>query len=207
MREVTKYGKTVDGAISSALEELNATADQVEITVIEQPRAGFLGIGSKKALVKVTLNKTPFDSGIDFLKNLIEKMDISAHIQVKDKSDRVCSCQLVGLDVSQLIGKHGQTLNALQFLANMVVNKNSGHRMTLMLDAENYRETRKQALIALADRIAEKVAKTGEAYRFEPMPSFERKIIHAKLARNSRVETFSFGEEPRRYVTVIRPRS
>lgn len=202
MREVSKYGKTVDLAVSSALEELNATVDQVEVTVIERPRGGFLGIGSRKALVSVTLKKTPFDSGIDFLRNLIEKMDISAHIQVSDKSGRICRCQFVGRDVSQLIGRHGQTLNALQYLANLVVNKNSDHRMTLILDAENYRETRKKALISLADRVGERVAKTGKAYRFEPMPSFERKIIHSELAGNSKVETFSFGEEPRRYVTV-----
>ncbi|GGL57840.1 RNA-binding cell elongation regulator Jag/EloR [Sporolactobacillus putidus] len=202
MREVSKYGKTVELAISSALEELNATADQAEIIVVERPRSGFLGIGSKKALVRVTLKKTPFDSGIDFLKNLIEKMEISAHVQVSDKNGRICRCQFVGHDVSQLIGKHGQTLNALQYLANLVVNKNADHRMTLMLDVGNYRETRKLALISLADRVAEKVAKTKKTYRFDPMPSFERKIIHSELAGKSLIETFSFGEEPHRYVTV-----
>ncbi|RYL90887.1 protein jag [Sporolactobacillus sp. THM7-4] len=206
MREVTKYGKTVSAAISSALEELNATIDQVEIKVIEQPRRGFLGIGAKKALVRVTLNKTAIDTGIEYLKNIVNKMCLSAHIQIKEKNDRVCYCQFVGQDASKLIGTHGKTLNALQFLANLVINKNADHRMRLMIDAENYRSIRKKSLAALAERIAGKVAATGKPYRFKPMPSFERKIIHSELSGHKEIETHSFGEEPNRYVTVV-PRS
>ncbi|MFT8318103.1 MAG: RNA-binding cell elongation regulator Jag/EloR [Sporolactobacillus sp.] len=204
MREVTKYGKTVEEAVSFALEELNATEEEVEIQVIDQPRSGFLGIGARRALVRVTLKKTAFDSGREYLEDLIDKMGLTANIQVKDRNSRLCHCQFTGKDAAKLIGKQGQTLNALQFLANLVVNKQSDHRMKLEIDAENYRETRKAQLSGIAHRMADKVAESGRSYRFQAMPAFERKIIHAALAGDHQVETSSFGEEPRRHVTISR---
>jgi spoIIIJ-associated protein len=202
VREVTKYGKTVAEAVSIALNELNATLEQVDIQVVEKPKSGFLGIGTRKALVKVALNKTPFDDGVDYLTDIIKQSGLSVHVQVEERNMRACRCQLAGHDAFQLIGKHGKTLNALQFLAERVVNTQSDHRINLMLDAENYRETRKRALIDLAQRIAEKTIKTGRPHRFEPMPAFERKIVHHALSGNKKIQTFSNGEEPRRYLTV-----
>lgn len=202
MREVTKYGKTVEEAVSFALDELNATEEQVETQVMVQPRSGFFGIGAKRALVRVILKKTAFDSGMAYLESLIDKMGLTANIQVKDRNNRLCHCQFTGKDAAQLIGKNGQTLNALQFLTNLVVNKNSDHRMRLEIDAENYREKRKAELNDLARRMAHKVIQSGHAYRFQAMPAFERKIIHAALADDRQVETASFGEDPRRYVTL-----
>lgn len=203
MREVTKYGKTIDEALSSALDELNATSDEVDIEIIEEPRRGILGFGAKKALVRVILKKTPLDLGIDYLKNVVQQMGISAHIQVKEKDDKTCRCEFVGRDVALLIGKRGQTLNALQSLANLVVNKSSDHKATILLDAEDYRSRRKESLEALAERIAKKVVHSNKSYVLEPMPAFERKVIHLKLQKNPDVETYSSGEEPNRSVTII----
>jgi len=206
VREVTKYGKTVAEAVSSALNELNATSDQTDVQILEKPRPGFFGIGARKALVKVTMTKTPFDYGIDYLNEIIKKSGLTVHVQVEERSRRVCRCTLSGKDAAQFIGKHGKTLNALQFLVDRVVNSDAEHRMNIILDAENYRDTRKKALITLAKRIAEKTVKTGLPHRLEPMPAFERKIVHNALAKCNKVRTFSNGEEPRRYLTVA-PRS
>ncbi|MCO7126098.1 protein jag [Sporolactobacillus shoreicorticis] len=206
MREVTKYGKTVAEAVSSALNELNATLDQADVQILEEPRSGFFGIGARKALVKVALTKTPFDYGMDYLTAVIKKSGLTVHVQVEERSARVCRCTLSGKDAAQLIGKHGKTLNALQFLTDRVVNRDAEHRLKFILDAENYRETRRKALIALAKRVAEKTVLTGLPHRLEPMPAFERKIVHTALAKCSKVRTFSNGEEPRRYLTIA-PRS
>ncbi|TGA98655.1 protein jag [Sporolactobacillus shoreae] len=206
MREVSKYGRTVAEAVSFALEELNATEDQVGTEILIQPRSGFLGIGARKALVRVKLNETSFDEGIRYLENIVHEIGCSAHIQVMDKSKRVWRCVLFGKDASRLIGRHGETLNALQFLANRVVARHSDFRMKLLLDAENYREIRKKALISLSERAAAQVVRSGKVYRFKSMPDFERKLIHVELAKNDKVKTQSVGDEPYRYVTLT-PRS
>ncbi|MCO7175267.1 RNA-binding cell elongation regulator Jag/EloR [Sporolactobacillus kofuensis] len=206
MREVTKYGKTVADAVSIALKELNATVEQVTVQVVEAPRSGFFGIGAKKALVKVMLNKTFFDSGVDYLTEIIKQSGLSVHIQVEERNARVCRCRLVGHDAALLIGKHGKTLNALQFLAERMVNSLSEHHLSFFLDAENYRAARKKALVELAQRIADKTVRSGRPYRFEPMPAFERKIVHHALSRNQKIQTYSKGDEPRRYL-IVAPRS
>ncbi|GAY77215.1 RNA-binding cell elongation regulator Jag/EloR [Sporolactobacillus inulinus] len=207
MREVTKYGKTVAEAVSFALKELNATSDQVTSTVLEQPRKGFLGIGARKALVKVTLTKTPFDYGIDYLTEVINKSGLTVKIQVIERGAQVCRCVLVGKDAAQLIGKHGATLNALQTLADHVAAKEAKQHVTFFLDAEHYRETRKQALVTLAKRMAKKTLRTNHPHRLEAMPAFERKIVHQALANNPKIQTFSNGEEPKRYLTIAPRRS
>ncbi|MFT8363832.1 MAG: RNA-binding cell elongation regulator Jag/EloR [Sporolactobacillus sp.] len=202
MREVTKYGKTVNEAVSFALEELNATPDQVTTEVLENPRKGFLGFGVRRALVRVISKKMPFDFGIDYLENVIDKMNINAHLQVVDRSARICHCRFSGRQAPELIGRHGQTLNALQLLANIAVNKQSEHHIQLYVDAANYRQERKAQLNRLAGQMAERVKRTGRDYHFPPMPSFERKIIHGALAGKQKLITFSVGEEPRRYVVI-----
>ncbi|MCL1632208.1 protein jag [Sporolactobacillus sp. CPB3-1] len=202
MREVTKYGKSISEAVNIALKELNAKPEQVDIHILETPRFGFLGIGARKALVKVTLKKTPFDYGIDYLTNLVNKSGLTARVQVEERCSRLCRCSLVGKDAAKLIGKHGKTLNALQFLANRVISLNGKHQLQLILDCENYRAVRREALITLAGRIADKVMMDGRPYRLEPMPAFERKILHSVLAGNNKIRTFSTGEEPRRCITV-----
>lgn len=204
MREVTKYGKTVEEAVSFALDELNASADQVKIHVLEKPRVGFLGIGVRRALVHVTLKKTPFDFGIEYLENVIEKMNVSANVQVIDRNNRLCHCLFSGRQASELIGRHGRTINALQLLANLVVNEHAAHQMHLLVDAENYREQRKQALIALAGRMADRVGRSGRNYRFPPMPAFERKMIHHALSNHRGVKTFSSGNDPHRCVVITK---
>jgi spoIIIJ-associated protein len=202
VREVTKYGKTVAEAVSIALDELNATSDQADVQILAEPRSGFLGIGARKALVKVILVKTPFDYGIDYLTELINKSGLTVHVQVDERSAQVCRCTLVGKDAAQLIGKHGKTLDAFLFLVDRVVNSGSEHRMEFILDAENYRASRKKALIALAKRIAEKTMSTGRPYQFKPMSVFERKIVHKALANNYKIRTYSKGKESKRYLII-----
>ncbi|MFC7395119.1 RNA-binding cell elongation regulator Jag/EloR [Scopulibacillus cellulosilyticus] len=204
MREVTKQGKTIEEAVTTALDTLKATKENVIIDVLEEPKKGLLGvIGVKPALVKVTLKTLPIDIAIDYLKNIMSKIGMSADIKVIEQDDRNIECQIMTQDPALIIGKRGQTLNAIQFLANLVINKHSDHKVKLTLDVESYRLRRKESLERLAGRTAERVTKFGRPVKLDPMPSYERKVIHTALQSSDRVTTRSEGEEPQRYVVVF----
>ncbi|WP_407272306.1 RNA-binding cell elongation regulator Jag/EloR [Radiobacillus sp. PE A8.2] len=204
MKQVTATGQTVEEAVQSALQKLNTSKDQISIEIIDEGKKGILGIfGSKPAIVKATLKKNYIDLAKKYLKDVIENMDLDVNVDI-EMEDRQVYFNLSGSEIALLIGKRGQTLNALQYLLHLVVNRNTDQFYTVVLDAEGYRERRKDTLVNLANRLAEKAISTKREVKLEPMPSFERKIIHAALQNVKMISTLSAGEEPNRHV-VIKP--
>lgn len=275
-----KYGNSIDEAVALALMDLKVSKDDVNVTVLEEPSKGFLGLGSKLAKVRVEIKpeileekknkeekkeaqevkpavvhgqedrsvqtgaaeesgesekprenrsrkrkgrkprnaqpKRDYDTAsvrpadlqpvdeheaIDFLKDTTEKMGL--HLSFKaEMNDENIYIDISGKDTGTIIGKRGQTLDAIQYLTSLVINKNRDSYMRVVLDAENYRHKRKKTLENLADRLAGKVARTGKRVRLEPMNPYERMIIHAKLQNDERVITRSEGEEPYRRVII-----
>lgn len=200
--EVTANGQTVNEAVEEALKQLQAKRDEVEITILDEGKKGLFGVfGKKPASVKVTLIHNPTKAVQEFLADVIQKMGINANVQVK-QSGKVIKIQLSGDKMSVLIGKRGQTLNSLQYLTQLVANRNSNHYLQIILDAENYREKRKETLKQLAGRLAKQVIRTSKNVSLEPMPSYERKVIHAALAEFKEIKTYSVGEEPNRHLVI-----
>lgn len=204
MKQWTATGTTVDEAIQTALEQLRTSRDQVDVEIIDEGKKGFLGFGTKPAIVKVTIKKNPVQDVETFIYEVAEQM--GAPVQVRTElRQRDIYMELEGEKIAMLIGKRGQTLNSLQYLAQLVVNRESDVFYTVMLDAEGYRGRRKETLENLAHRLAEKAIRTNQEVKLEPMPSYERKIIHSALQNHKKIETDSDGNDPRRHV-VIRPR-
>lgn len=206
MNEITKSGKTVDEAVELAIKELQVSRDQIDIEVLEEPKKGFFGfIGTKEALIRVVVKPEPIDpvqKAKEYLESVIQNMNIDVFVEVKSSNERWIEFELVGENLALLIGKRGQTLNAIQYLTSLVANRYSEHKMRVMLDAEGYRSRRKESLEKLAQRLADKAIKTKHAVRLEPMPSYERKVIHTILQQNNRITTSSHGEEPYRYIVI-----
>ncbi|MGB9812597.1 MAG: RNA-binding cell elongation regulator Jag/EloR [Thermovenabulum sp.] len=201
MREVEKQGRTVEEAIENALKELNAKREEVEITVIEEGSRGIFGILSKQAKVKVRLKERPEEKAVNFVKGLLQKINIFAEIETQ-KVDEFYKINIKGKGLGILIGKHGETLNSLQYLVNLVANKGWHEYIKIIIDVENYREKREKALIDLAIKMAKRVKDTKKSIKLEPMPPYERKIIHKTLQNDPKVKTHSEGEEPFRRVVI-----
>lgn len=199
-----KYGRTIEEAAQLAAADLNLTIDDVEIEVLEEPSKGFLGIGARSAKVRVVAKKTSEKTALEFVKETAEKMGLDLKITSR-QSDNIIFIDIEGKDSGTIIGKRGQTLDSLQYLVNLVVNKNTDKYMKVVVNAENYREKRESTLEQLAIRLAGKVSKTRRSVRLEPMNPYERKVIHTTLQDDVRVNTKSEGEEPYRRV-VIEPR-
>ncbi|MFZ4454026.1 RNA-binding cell elongation regulator Jag/EloR [Salibacterium aidingense] len=207
MKTVKVSGKTIEEAISNALKELETKEpEQIEYTVLEEPKSGFLGfIGAKPAILEASLKRDPIEEAEQFLLNVIDDMGVRVQVE-KLKEGRETTFSLTGEDLGVMIGKRGKTLDSLQYLVNLVANRFADRHARIVLDAENYRQRRQEALEQLAERLAFKAARSGENVVLEPMTARERKIIHAALQRNDDVDTYSDGTEPRRYV-VIAPKS
>ncbi|WP_284140665.1 MULTISPECIES: RNA-binding cell elongation regulator Jag/EloR [unclassified Virgibacillus] len=204
MRQITASGQTVDEAVQSALEQLNTTRDQVEVEVIDEGKKGLLGVfGSKRAIVKVTILKNPIEEAEKYLKEVIRNMGVEAEITGSIEGNHI-TFDVTGEKIALLIGKRGQTLNALQYLTHLVINKDKKQYYTVTVDAEGYRARRKETLETLAIRMAEKALHLQKVVELEPMPAYERKIIHSVLQTRDDVSTYSDGVEPHRHI-VIKP--
>ena len=202
MDAIQKTGKTVDEAVSEALAELNISKDDAEIEIIEEGSRGFLGVfGAKEAVVKVSRKFNPERIAKDFLKEMFISMGLIVNVDAKLK-DKHLDIKISGDDMGIIIGKRGQTLDAIQYLVNLVVNKGTAPYISVTLDTENYRERRKETLESLARNLARKVKHTGKNVVLEPMNPYERKIIHATLQKNPNIITRSEGEEPYRRVII-----
>ncbi len=207
MNEQTKFefkGKAVDDAIMNGLTELGLGLDQVDIEIVQEGTKGFLGFG-KPAIVRLSKKVTTTNKAEEFLDELLKLMDVSAKAEVSEDENAI-SINLVGDSTGVLIGRRGETLDALQYLTSLVVNKELDEYKRVVLDTENYRAKREETLVKLANRIATKVAKTGKRVVLEPMNPYERRILHATLQNNDRVETVSEGEEPYRRVVIRKKR-
>ncbi|NEW07269.1 protein jag [Paenibacillus sp. SYP-B3998] len=202
MKKIVVTGKTIEDAVKTGLAQWHVSEDRVKIHILEQPSRGFLGfIGSKAAKVELELIPDALEEAIRFLQEIIKTMHISITIdQHKDREGTILNMN--GSELGMLIGKRGQTLDALQYLVNIVANRYSNSHFRIILDAENFRERRKRTLEELALRLASRVIKSKKEVILEPMNSQERKIIHAELQGHSVVKTYSKGEEPNRRVVI-----
>ena len=195
--------KTVDDALTEACVQLGTTSDKLEYEVIEKGSTGFLGIGSRNAVIKVRKVCSVEDIVKDFLDQVFKAMDMEVEILIKkDEENHFLDVELKGADMGILIGKRGQTLDSLQYLTNLAVNKHSDHYYKAKIDTEDYRNRRKETLENLAKNIAYKVKRTKRAVSLEPMNPFERRVIHSALQNDRYVTTHSEGEEPYRHVVV-----
>ena len=206
-------GKNVEDALTKASIELGVTSDKVEYEVIEKGSTGFIGIGSKPAKINarvkedevIVVSEAPADIEaviVEFLSKVFDAMNLTVKINVNITEESV-DVDLVGDDMGVLIGKRGQTLDSLQYLVSLVVNKKSDKYLRVKLDTENYRERRKETLENLAKNIAFKVKRTKRPVSLEPMNPYERRVIHSALQNDKYVTTKSEGEEPFRHVVVL----
>ncbi len=202
LNQTEKTAKNIDDAILAALEELGASRDMVDIEVLDEGNKAILGIfGGKDARVRVTLKQTPSSLASAFLKEIFADMGIKVDLDIKHEANEL-SINLIGDDMGIIIGKRGETLDSLQYITSLVVNRGEGSYVKVTLDTENYREKRFEALKTLALRIADKVTKTGRRHIFEPMNPYERRVLHAALQSHEAVTTYSIGEDPNRKVVV-----
>jgi spoIIIJ-associated protein len=196
--------KTVADAITEATIKLGTSSDNLEYEVIEKPSSGFLGIfNNKPAKIKARCKFSIENVTKHFLERVFLAMKIQATIDIKyDEAQGTVDINVSGDDMGVLIGKRGQTLDSLQYLTSLVVNKESNSYLKVKLDTENYRERRKETLQNLAKNIAYKVKRTKRSVSLEPMNPYERRVIHSTLQNDKFVETHSEGEEPYRRVVV-----
>jgi spoIIIJ-associated protein len=201
-KTIEKTGKTAQEAIDLALKELNATKDEVNIEILEESNKKMFGLlGAKEARVRVTLKDSRMDRVGCFLEKVLGEMGVDASIDIYE-SDESVEVNLVGDKVGIVIGRRGETLDALQYLCSLVMNKGMEDYKRLTLDVENYRQKREATLINLAENMASKVVRYKKELLLEPMNPAERRIIHASLQEHKYVETISVGEEPYRKVVI-----
>jgi len=203
MTSVEKSGKTIEEAVALALSELGVSQDRIDYEVLETPSKGFLGlIGTKLAKVRVTVKAVdPLQTAHDFLENIFSLMGLAVQIEKIEKPENT-TFNIRGNDLGILIGKHGQTLDALQYLTNLTANRDADTKVRIVLDVEEYRQRRADTLTRLAVRMADNVKRRGEKVVLEPMSSNERKIIHMALQNDQRIVTYSEGEEPYRKIVI-----
>ena len=196
-------GKSVDEAITEACRSLGIESSKLDYEVIEKGSSGFLGIGSKPAIIKARKKEVVKDAVETFLNNIFNVMNLIVDIQIDyDENNRNLNIELKGDEMGILIGKRGQTLDSLQYLVSLVANRESDEYVRIKLDTENYRKRRKETLENLARNIAFKVRKTRKTVYLEPMNPYERRVIHSVLQNDRYVETHSEGDEPYRKVVV-----
>ena len=201
-------GKSVDEAITEACTTLGIESSKLDYEVIEKGSNGFIGIGSKPAIIKARKKEVVKDAVEEFLSKMFNAMDLSVDIQIDyDEQNRNMNIELKGNEMGILIGKRGQTLDSVQYLASLVANRESDEYVRVKVDTENYRKRRKETLENLAKNIAFKVKKTRKPVYLEPMNPYERRVIHSVLQNDRYVETHSEGEEPYRKVVVTLKRS
>lgn len=204
MDMITVSAKTVDEAITKALIQLETTSDKLEYEIVDKGSNGILGfIGSKPAVIRARKKETLEDMAMTFLSDVFGAMNLGVSMEAAfDQGERELSINMSGEDMGILIGKRGQTLDSLQYLVSLVVNKESEDYIRVKLDTENYRERRKETLETLAKNIAYKVKRTRRPVSLEPMNPYERRIIHSALQNDKFVVTRSDGEEPFRHVVI-----
>lgn len=203
MEFIEVSAKTVGDAITDALVRLGVTSDQLEYEVVNEGSTGFLGFGSKPAVIKARKKYSPEENVREFLTNVFDAMHLDVEIVSKyDEENGLIDVEFKGNEMGVLIGKRGQTLDSLQYLTNLAVNKQTDHYVKVKLDTEDYRKRRKDTLENLAKNISYKVKRTKRPVALEPMNPFERRVIHSALQNDRFVSTHSEGEEPYRHVVV-----
>ncbi|HOA91615.1 MAG: RNA-binding cell elongation regulator Jag/EloR [Bacillota bacterium] len=204
MIKVEQTAKTVDEAIEIVLSQYNVTRDDIKVTVVDEGKKGFLGIGTKEAKIIVEIkeeSEKKQERALEFVKSVVEKMGLNAEIDIKEE-DGTLFVNIESPDVGVVIGRRGETLDSLQYLTGLVVNKDSAQWTRVILDASGYRKRREESLVDLAKKKAQRVKHTKRKLSLEPMNPQERRIIHTALQDDPQVTTFSEGEEPYRRVVI-----
>lgn len=203
MEYIQISAKTVDDAITEALIQLGVTSEQLEYEVIEKGSTGFLGINSKKAIIKARKKETLEDRVRSFLDEMFQAMNMEVVVDlIYDEESKNMDIELKGTEMGILIGKRGQTLDAIQYLVSIVANKDTEEYIHVKMDTENYRKRRRETVENLARNLAYKVKRTKKPVTLEPMNAYERRIIHSALQNDKYVSTYSEGEEPYRHVVI-----
>ena len=195
--------KTVDDAITNALVELKTTSDKVEYEVVEEGSSGILGLFSKQAVVRVRKKDDIQETAVEFLSDVFKAMEMNVDIEIEyNEVENQMNIELSGDEMGMLIGKRGVTLDSLQYLVSLVINKKTDDYVKVKIDTENYRQRRKETLENLARNLAHKVKRIHKSVVLEPMNPYERRVIHSTLQNDKFVETHSEGEEPYRKVVI-----
>ena len=205
MRSIEVCGKTVEEALQEGIQKLGVRKDNVTVEILSEASAGLFKILSNKpARVKVTVKREPADFVRDFLQNLLRQIGVEGEATVVNEENDCICLEVKGSRTGMLIGKRGNTLNALQYLCNVVLSRNfSKEKKRVLLDVESYRARREKSLVKLAENMATKAWRLNREIALEPMSPQERRIIHLALKDNRHVETYSRGEEPFRKVIII----
>ena len=201
MKSLEATGKTYEEALMAGLAQMGLPSDKVDVEVLEEGTKGFLGIGAKPYRLRLVKKDTPAIRAEEFLKNVTSLMGLEVSFDITEDEDAML-INMQGDNQGILIGHRGETLDALQYLTSLQVNKGGKEYRRVTLDTEGYRAKREQTLIALAGRMANKVHKSGRRMMLEPMNPYERRILHATLQDNPYVTTHSEGEEPNRRVVI-----
>lgn len=203
MKAIEMTGRTVEEALDHALKELKLTKDKVDIEIIDEGSKGLFNlIGAKPAKIKVMTKQSSLDDAKAFLDKVLKSMNVGASIDINENDDCI-NINLSGTKIGVVIGYRGETLDSLQYLVSLVVNKNHDNPYKrVVLDAENYRHKREETLIRVAQKTAYKVKKSGRPYKLEPMNPYERRIIHSALQEYTDINTHSEGEEPYRRIVI-----
>lgn len=195
MKTLEAKAGSVEDAISKGLNELNKTREEVDVEIIET--GGFL----KKAKVILTVKPTEGEKALDFIQQLLKKMNLNVSVELKEDTEKA-ELILSGEDSGNVIGYRGDVLDSLQYITSVVINKGKENYKKIIVDCENYRSRRTETLISLAGKLAEKAISKGRKISLEPMNPFERRIIHSALQENDQVTTKSEGIEPNRYIVI-----
>lgn len=203
MKFIEAVGKNYDEALEFALKELGVSKDKVKVEVIEEGSKGLFNLfGVKPTKLKVEVINDYKDNGREFLEKVFKSMNIEADINISEENNNLLY-EVSGKNMGSIIGYRGETLDSLQYLLSLVVNKDpSISYKRVILDTENYRNKREETLKRVAEKTASKVLKSRRAFRLEPMNPYERRIIHYALQGRNDITTFSEGEEPHRRIVV-----
>ena len=203
MRSIEVEGKTVEEALNKALIELDTNKDMVNIEVLDHGSKGLFNvIGAKPAKIRVSSKYNYIEEARNFIAHILKCMEVKAEIDIKEEND-VIIINLSGEKMGVIIGYRGETLDSMQYLVSLVVNKiHELPHKKVILDTENYRSKREETLKGVAIKTANRVKKTQKAFKLEPMNPYERRIIHSALQEDTFVNTYSEGEEPFRRIVV-----
>lgn len=207
IKVVEATGRTTEEAVAAALEQLSdinssLTQSDVQVELLEKAKAGFFGIGSTPAKVRVTYTLTTDERAKDFLEGLLEHMGVEGKVEATMTSDDTLEMNITGENMGVVIGRRGDTLDALQYITSIAVNRDEDTHIRVSLDTENYRKKRQESLEKLAVKVADRVLKYKRSVTLEPMSSYERRVIHSTLQSYNGVSTYSMGSEPNRKVVI-----
>ena len=221
VEEIQATGPSIEQAVEVALTRLGVSEQEVDVQVLQEPRSSFLGMGGQEAVVLVRLRRRPdqlseeelddqADAAADFLEDLLGRMGIDASVE-PNLEDGTMYVDILGSgpdddDMALLIGRHGQTLEALQELTRHVVMRKTDLRCRIVVDVEDYKKRQRDRLVAKARDVANRVARTGRSEELDPMTPYERKVVHDAVATVEGVESASRGEDPERRVVISRTR-